>query len=178
MKMSGKRISEGVPHEVFGPWVWWGRGQVISVLSSSSSSQRRRRPLPPQKKIDIGALGQKLSKMTKQLPFGRVSVFQKSSFYSTATQEEQGSKRGPFLHIYKKIYFIDVDRWIRVEKLVWLIKFSLRVDGTEALSWKDLGFEPRDLGFEKWSKNGPKNCRKIFFPKMSKIHFPGLGTLR
>ena len=37
---------------------------------------------------------------------------------STATQEEQGSKRGPFLHIYKKIYFFDVDRWIRVEKLV------------------------------------------------------------
>ena len=37
---------------------------------------------------------------------------------STATREEQGSKRGPFLHIYKKIYFFDVDRWIRVEKLV------------------------------------------------------------
>ena len=25
---------------------------------------------------------------------------------------------------------------------------------------------------------GSKNCRKICFPKMSKIHFPGLGTLR
>ena len=75
---------------------------------------------------------------------------------STATQEEQGSKKGPFLQIHKKIYFFDVDRWIRVEKLVWLIKFSLRVDGTEALSWKDLGFEPRDLGFVAGSKKWPK----------------------
>ena len=60
-------LSEGVPQEVFGPWVWWGRGQVISDLSSSSSrrvaSRRRRRP-PPPKKNDIGTLGQKLSKMT------------------------------------------------------------------------------------------------------------------
>ena len=25
---------------------------------------------------------------------------------------------------------------------------------------------------------GPKKCREIFFTKMFKIHFPGLGTLR
>ena len=25
--------SEGVPHEVFGPWVWWGRGQIIPDVS-------------------------------------------------------------------------------------------------------------------------------------------------
>ena len=29
----GSDLSEGVPHEVFGPWVRWGRGQVISDLS-------------------------------------------------------------------------------------------------------------------------------------------------
>ena len=27
-------------------------------------------------------------------------------------------------------------------------------------------------------KKGLQNCQKICFPKMSKIHFPGLGTLR
>ena len=91
---------------------------------------------------------------------------------STATQEEQGSKRGPFLHIYKKIYFFDVDRWIRVEKLVWLIKFSLRVAGTRALSWKDLGFEPRDLGFEKWSKKSSKKWSKNIFPENVQNPFP------
>ena len=45
-------LSEGVPHEVFGPWVRWGRGQVISDLS------RRRHPPPPIKN-DIGTLGHK-----------------------------------------------------------------------------------------------------------------------
>ena len=45
----------------------------------------------------------------------------------------------PFLHIYKKMLFLDVDRWMRVKKLVWLVWISLRVDGTKALSWKVLG---------------------------------------
>ena len=52
------------------------------------------------------------------LCFPEIVVFPRKKKESTATQEEQGSKRGPFLHIYKKIYFLDVDRWIRVEKLV------------------------------------------------------------
>ena len=51
------------------------------------------------------------------LVFPEIVVFLKKK-ESTATQEEQGSKKGPFLHIYKKIYFFEVDRWIRVEKLV------------------------------------------------------------
>ena len=60
-------------------------------------------------------------KMTlfRGLVFPEIVFFsEKKKQESTATQEEQGSKRGPFLHIYKKIYFFDVDRWIRVEKLV------------------------------------------------------------
>ena len=57
-------------------------------------------------------------KMTllRGLVFPEIVFFLKKK-ESTATQEEQGSKRGPFLHIYKKIYCF-VDRWIRVEKLV------------------------------------------------------------
>ena len=35
-------LGEGIPHEVLGPWVRWGRGQVIPDLS-----QRRRQPPPP-----------------------------------------------------------------------------------------------------------------------------------
>ena len=143
----------------------------------------KKSPPPSPKKLTLGHLdknGQKLSK--NYLYMG--SLFSRNRcFFSekkkelTATQEEQGSKRGSFLHIYKKKN--DVDRWIRVEKLIWLIKFSLRVAGTRALSWKDLGFEPRDLGFEKCAKNGRK---KYLFPKnvikISKINFPGLRTLR
>ena len=44
-----------------------------------------------------------------------------------------------FLHIYKKVWFFDVDRWIRVEKLVWKAWVPLRVDDTKSLSWKILG---------------------------------------
>ena len=77
---------------------------------------------PGQKKLTLGHLDKNEQKLPKHDPFGG-SLFSRNRFFSgkkesTATQEEQGSKRGPFLHIYKKIYFFDVDRWIRVEKLV------------------------------------------------------------
>ena len=53
VQIKGKDLSEGVPHEVFGPWVRWEGGQVIPDLS-----QRRRRTVVvgPQK-IDIGTGG-------------------------------------------------------------------------------------------------------------------------
>ena len=104
--------SEGVPHEVFGPWVWWGKGQVISGLSRRR--RRRRRvvvvaPLPPPKKKDIGTLGQNMLKITLKWSFSGVLFFPGIVFFfwkkkSTATQAEQGSKRGPFVPIYKKIF--------------------------------------------------------------------------
>ena len=40
--------SEGVPHEVFGPWVRWGRGQVISDLSR----RRRNVDVGPKKNVE------------------------------------------------------------------------------------------------------------------------------
>ena len=143
-----------------------GNLSFVVVVATSSST-----PLPPKKKLTFGHLDKNCQKWHQNDSF-QGSCFSRNRFFSekkesTATQEEQGSKRGPFLHICKKTYFFDVDRWIWVEKLVWLIKFSLRVDGTRALSWKDLGFEPRDLGFEKWSKKW-----SIFFPKNVQNPFP------
>ena len=96
-------LSEGVPHEVFGPRVWWGRGQVISDLS-----QRRRCrnvvvvvavALPPKKqknrywdtwtknvKNDLNIA------LVRGLVFPEI-VFSEKKKESTATQEEQGSKK-------------------------------------------------------------------------------------
>ena len=56
-------LSEGVPHKVFGPWVRWERGQVISDLS------RRRRVVVGPTKNDIGTLGRTLSTWPKHDPF-------------------------------------------------------------------------------------------------------------
>ena len=102
----------------------------------------------------------KMIKNCLNIPFGG-SLFSRNRLFSEKKRINgntggTGLKKEIFLQIYKKIYFFDVDRWTRVEKLVWLIKFSLRVDGTEALSRKDLGFEPWDLGFVAGSKNGQK----------------------
>ena len=52
------------------------------------------------------------------LVFPEIVLFSEKKKESAAAQEEQGSKKGPFLQIHKKIYFFDVDRWIRVKKLV------------------------------------------------------------
>ena len=37
-------LSEGVPHEVFGPWVWWEGGQVIPDLSRRRAQNRSKFP--------------------------------------------------------------------------------------------------------------------------------------
>ena len=46
-------LSEGVPHEVFGPWVPWERGQAISDLSRRpNATSRRRRCRRAQKMVE------------------------------------------------------------------------------------------------------------------------------
>ena len=75
--------------------------------------------VPLMEKLTLGHLDKNDLKLTLygSLCFPEIVFFLEKK-ESTATQEEQGSKRGPFLHIYKTIYFFDVDRWIRVKKLV------------------------------------------------------------
>ena len=55
---------------------------------------------------------------------------------------DRGIFKSLFLHIYTVFWFVEVDSWDRVEKLVWLVIVALEIIDICALSWQSSVSKP------------------------------------
>ena len=127
-----------------------------------------------------------------------VFVFQKSSFFWKKKNQRQHRRNRAQKEVQKSEFSLELifcivkteNRFLPKNwnfdgnfqsKSQFLVKTSKLEDQYTKLFnlalWPE---EPPEIHFfEKcWSKKSSKNHQKIFFPKRSKIHFYGLGTLR
>ena len=152
----------------------------------------------PEKKWHWGTWTKNVKNNLKITLYGG-SLFSRNGFFprekkSTSTQEEQGSKLGPKIWVFFRTDFLYCKnrKQCFTKKLKFWWKFPIKnSDFGENLITRGSIYDTfltwhlgqrsclRSIFFEKcWSKKLSKNRRKIFSPKRSEIHFPGLGALR